>query len=322
MTRFDDAVAPIAVAERSGWDESVHHGAAVALGADGAETAMVGDPHLMVYARSSLKPLQATAMVRLGLRLPDGLLALACASHDGSAAHVAGVRRVLAAHGLDETDLQNTPTLPLGEAARDAAVVRGDPPAAITQNCSGKHAAMLATCRVNDWPTERYLDPAHPLQQAVTATIAELTGSVEHVGVDGCGAPAHVVALDGLARAFATIAREEWPVARAMRAAPEMVAGPQRDVTIWMRAVRGLVAKEGAAGVMALALPDGRAAAFKIADGSDLARRAVTVEALRRIGVDVDGALAEVRDDRAVPVLGHGVPVGELRALNWDPCSS
>ena len=162
---------PIAVATRSGMDESVHHGAGVALDRDGAVVAAVGDPELVVYPRSCLKPLQAHAMVGIGLELTDAQLAVACASHDGSPMHLDAVRSILARYGLDEADLANTPARPAGAAARAAARAAGVEPSPLQQNCSGKHAAMLATCRVNGWPTDGYLDRDHPLQAAITVGI-------------------------------------------------------------------------------------------------------------------------------------------------------
>ena len=316
MTRFDDAFAPIAVATRSGFDESLHHGAGAAVRADGTTVAAVGDPTLVVYPRSCLKPMQADAMIALGLELPDELLAVACASHDGAPMHLAAVAEILSTFGLGEADLQNTPSQPL------SAPCSVEPPSSLRQNCSGKHAAMLATCVVRGWPTASYLDPEHPLQVAITAHLADLGCTVGHVGVDGCGAPTHALALDDLARAFGLLASRDNGVARAMRANPEMVGGAERDVSLWMGAAPGLIAKEGAAGVMAAGLGDGRGVAFKIADGSDPARRAVTPEALRNLGVDVDGAGADTRDRVVVPMLGHGEPVGRIEALRWTPCSS
>ena len=154
-------------------------------------------------------------------------------------------------------------------------------------NCSGKHAGMLATCVVNGWSTSDYLDQTHPLQRAITATIEELAGDVAHVGVDGCGAPAHVLSLRGLASAFATIAARGDSVWQAMTTHPAMVGGADRDVTKLMLRVPGLMAKDGAEGVFAAALPDGRAVAVKVADGGYRAAPPVLVDALARLGVDV-----------------------------------
>jgi L-asparaginase II len=316
MTRFDDAFEPIAVATRSGFDESLHHGAGAAVSADGTTVAAVGDPTLVVYPRSCLKPMQADAMVALGLDLPGELLAVACASHDGAPMHLAAVAKILSTFDLSEADLQNTPAQPLCDPCS------AGPPSSLRQNCSGKHAAMLATCVVRGWPTTSYLDPEHPLQVAITSHLADLGCTVGHVGVDGCGAPTHALALDDLARVYGTLASSGAAVARAMRAHPEMVGGVDRDVSLWMSAAPGLIAKEGAAGVMAVGLSDGSGVAFKIGDGSELARRAVTPEALRRVGVDVDGALSDTRDRVAVPMLGHGEPVGRIDALRWSSCSS
>ena len=321
MSRFVGEVAPIAVADRSGFDESIHHGAGVAL--DGERVlATVGDPDLVVYPRSCLKPLQVDAMIALGLDVPDDQLAVACASHDGAEIHLRTVRRLLADHGLGEHDLDNTPARPFGAGARSAARLAGVEPSSLQQNCSGKHAAMLATCAVNGWPTAGYRDADHPLQRGITAHLRALGCAVEHVGVDGCGAPAHAFALRDLARAFARVAQPGSRVARAMGAHPVLVAGEDRDVTAWLRALPGAVAKEGAAGMMAAGLPDGRAVAFKIADGSDVARRAVTPEALRAVGLDVDTLAADAVLASRVPVLGHGREVGVLRALDWSSCSS
>lgn len=322
-TRFTaDSFAPIAVAARSGVDESLHHGAGVAVRPDGSVGRSVGDPDVLVHPRSSLKPFQADAMVRCGLDLPDRLLAVVTASHSGEQRHLDAVVEILDLHGLDVYDLANTAARPYSSAARSAARAAGVEPSSLQHNCSGKHAGMLATCRVNGWAIDSYLDPDHPLQEAITDEIDRLAGrpggSVADVGVDGCGAPTFVMPLVDVARALATLLREGSQAVAAMVAHPEMVGGQGRDVTVWMEAVPGLVAKEGAAGVMALALPDGSAAAAKVADGSDAARQAVTVEMLRCVGVDVDGRFAATRDDVAVPVLGHGAIVGGLTALGWE----
>jgi len=322
-TRFaTGSFAPIAVATRNHVDESLHHGAGVVVGSDGSIVRALGDPELLIHPRSALKPFQATVMVDAGLDLPHRLLAVVTASHSGEERHLAAVREILQRHDLSVDELANTPARPYGHAARAAARAAGVEPSALQQNCSGKHAGMLATCRINGWTTDSYLDPDHPLQAMIADTIDRLAGrpggSVADVGVDGCGAPTHVMPLVDVARAFGVLVREGSDATEAMAAEPLLVGGTDRDVTIWMEAVPGLAAKEGAAGVMVLALPDGRAAAAKIADGADTARQAVTVEMLRRLGVDVDGRLSAVRDRVAVPVLGHGVPVGALTALSWN----
>lgn len=309
---------PIAVTSRSGLDESVHFGAVVGLGCDGGIEFAVGDPASIVYPRSSNKPMQAVAMVRAGLHLPPDLLALVCASHDGTPRHLAGVARVLAGVGLDPADLGNIASLPLNPEAAEAMLRSGGGPTALAMNCSGKHSGMLATCVHRRWPHDAtYLDVHHPLQEFITGVIDELSGAPHaHIGVDGCGAPAHAMSLVGLARAFRSIAtgaagKAGDEVYAAMTDHPDLVGGDTRDVTTLMREITGLMAKDGADGVFAAALPDGRAVALKVADGGDRARPPVMVAALRALGVDTSSAAPLVTE----PILGHGHPVGEVRAI-------
>lgn len=321
-TRFESSCfAPVAVATRNGIDESLHHGAAVVVDAEGAIVASVGDPELLIHPRSALKPFQTEAMVRAGLDLPHRLLAVVTGSHSGEQRHLDAVREILDRHDLDIDDLDNTPARPYGSATRDAARAAGVAPSALQQNCSGKHAGMVATCRINEWPIGSYLDPDHPLQLAIVETIDVLAdrvgGSVANVGVDGCGAPTHVMPLVDVARSLGAMLRADSAVVEAMVDEPGMVGGMDRDITLWMESVPGLAAKEGAAGVMVVGLADGRAVALKVADGSDDARRAVTPELLRRLGIDVDGLHRDVLDRIGVEVLGHGEPVGSIRPLAW-----
>ncbi len=217
-------------------------------------------------------------MLRAGLDLDGKLLALACASHSGEPFHLDGVREILAGAGLDESALQTPPDYPVDEVEKLAYVARGGQPAAVAMNCSGKHAAMLATCVHNGWPTTSYRDPAHPLQQAVREAIEDLAAErVSATGVDGCGAPVFGLTLAGLARAFRAIAlagdgTAEQRVAASIRSHPEWLGGTRRDVTRLIEGVPGLIAKDGAEGVYAAALPDGRAVALKIEDGGQRAR--------------------------------------------------
>jgi L-asparaginase II len=313
-----EAFAAVAITSRSGRDESVHYGAVVGLSAGGKVEFAVGDPTTSIYPRSSNKPIQAVAMVRAGLRLPPDLLALVCASHDGSPRHLDAIRRILAGCGLDEQSLANTADLPLDEAAAEVVLRGGGGPTRLQMNCSGKHSGMLATCVINGWPIDAgYMSAEHPLQQQITATIDDLAAEPHsHIGVDGCGSPAHVISLLGLARSFRTIATGDAgssgdAVYRCMTEHPEMVGGDTRDVTHFMRHVPGLMAKDGADGVFAAALPDGRAVALKIADGANRARPAVMVAALGALGVDTTAVEPFVTEW----ILGHGKHVGEVRAI-------
>ncbi|HEX2246494.1 MAG TPA: asparaginase, partial [Arthrobacter sp.] len=279
-----------------------------------------GDPLALFYPRSSLKPLQAVAMVRAGLDLPPDLLALAAASHSGSGEHQDGAMRILQLHGLTEAVLENTADLPYGDAERQDWLRAGGEASQLAQNCSGKHAAMAATCVINGWPVAGYLAPEHPLQVAIAAVVLELTGEESPLtSTDGCGTPLFAMSLRGMARAFGRIASAapgaaEAAVATAMMANPEQVAGEGRDVTALMRLVPGLLAKDGFEGLQLVGLRDGRAVAVKISDGSDRARMPVTLQALAALGLDA-GLLQTLAP---APVLGGGRPVGALRAVDFS----
>jgi L-asparaginase II len=306
------AVVPVAETTRSGVVESIHFGVVIALGTDGLATWTAGDPDTDVYPRSALKPLQAQAMVEAGLDATGEELAVACGSHSGEPTHLDAVRRILAKAGLDEAALGNTPALPLGTKAAEEVLRRGGGPSALFQNCSGKHAAMLATSVANGWSTDDYLEMSHPVQRAIDAYVGKVAGGVSHTGVDGCGAPTAMITLTGLAFAIRNLATRRDAAYVAMTEHAEFVAGRGRDDTVLMSAVPGLIAKGGADGVHVAAHPDGRAVAVKVADGSERARLPVMVAALRSLGFDVD-------DVPRPAVLGHGKPVGEIRSLVGDP---
>ncbi|MQA60283.1 MAG: asparaginase [Actinophytocola sp.] len=309
---------PLAYVMRSGLVESVHHGSMVVLAPDGSVRYELGDPGSVMYPRSSMKPVQATAMTRLGLDLPADLLALAASSHSGERYHLDGARKILVRHGLSEDDLRNPVSMPLDPEVRDEWIAAGRAGSRVAQNCSGKHAAMLATVRGNGWSLSDYLEPDHPLQKEIARTAEDLSGEpVAHVAVDGCGAPLFALSLTGLARAVARIAAgaegsAEHAVAEAIRAHPNMLGGSNRPVTELIRAVPELIAKDGYEGVMVAAMPDRSVVAVKIADGSGRARTPVTAAGLAMLGVP-DARLAPffegARDDQADGV----VLVPELR---------
>ncbi len=297
---------------RSGYVESTHHGSVVALRADGSVALGLGDPELPIFPRSANKPLQAVALLDAGWNPRSGEeLALATASHNGEPGHLEVVRRMLGP--LPESALACPPLPPLSQDAWEELVRSGGVATPLTMNCSGKHAAMLGTCVGNGWDPAGYLAVTHPVQRACLLGVERLAGEhVRHVAVDGCGAPQHALTLVGLARAFsalATLGGNEALTADAMRAHPWHVGGTGRDVTRLLEGIPGLVAKDGAEGVYAAALPDGSAVAVKIGDGSDRARTPVLVAALRALGVEAD-VLEELA---TTPVLGGGRRVGEVR---------
>ncbi|WP_067508925.1 asparaginase [Actinoplanes sp. TFC3] len=303
---------------RSGFTECVHEGSVVVLDAAGAVVAEAGDVTGPVFPRSANKPLQTVGMLRSGLRTGEPAdLALISGSHYGERFHVERVRRILDTAGLTEDVLRCVESLPLLDSERDLILREGGGPSRILMNCSGKHAGMLATCVQAGWPLDDYRDAKHPLQLAIAETVEELVGEpIAVTGIDGCGAPVFAFSLTALARGFQRLVAGPPPsyerlVADTMRADPELVAGTGAEDTVLMRGVPGLLAKGGAEGVVAVAIPGVGAVALKIADGAMRARMPVLVSGLRKLGVE-----AAVLDELAVvPVLGGGVRVGEVRSV-------
>jgi L-asparaginase II len=303
----------MAVVERNGRIESEHHGLAVALNPDGSVARSWGDPNIPIYARSAFKPIQAQALIELGLEVTGEQLALVCASHDGSPRHLEVVTSLLAAAGLDHSDLRTPEDLPLDRHAAEALLAQGGSRSRLAMNCSGKHAGMLATCVQCDWPTQNYLNVDHPVQRHILDAIATRCGGhIDHVGVDGCGAPAPMVPLLGLVTAVAQIASDRGQVHAAMTSLPDLVAGPQRAATILMGAVGELIAKDGAEGVFVAAVPGGPAVGVKIADGATRASALVAVALLRDLAVPIPEDLDELVSP---PVLGAGQRVGRVRVV-------
>ncbi|MDI3417876.1 asparaginase [Streptomyces luteolus] len=316
-TPSQPAISPVlAEVVRSGFVEGRHRGSLVVLAADGSVERAVGDVSTPVFPRSANKPMQAAAILRAGLDLSGERLALASASHSGEPFHLDLVRTMIGEFGLTESALQCPPDLPFDPVESETYLAGGSVRDRVTMNCSGKHAAMIAACAAQGWDQESYLDPEHPLQRLVGEVIEETAGEpVAATGTDGCGAPLMAISLTGLARAFrhfvlAEPGTPERRVADAMRAHPEYVAGTRRPDTWLMREVPGVLSKMGAEAVQAVALPDGRALAFKVDDGAIRALGPILARALGLLGVDTP-ALARIG---AAPLLGGGHEVGEIRA--------
>jgi L-asparaginase II len=306
---------------RSGLHECSHYGALVIVDRDGSLLWQRGAVHRPLFPRSCAKPFQAVAMLNAGAPVGGPDLALAAASHTGENEHVVRVLDLLAAAGATEQDLRCPADLPTDRTARDAVIRADGLPRPVYMNCSGKHAVMLGTCRAAGWPTADYLAPEHPLQQLIRSTIVDLTGEThaDTVGVDGCGAPILAIGLVSLARGFSTLVSAapgsaQRSVADAMRDHPHMVGGSDSLDTLLMTAYPGLLAKGGADGVHALALPDGRAVAFKIADGGDRARLPVITAALRFLGVKTARPPGSTTDASlpSTAVWGGDRPVGAV----------
>lgn len=314
--------APLVRVVRSGVEESVHLGHVVVCDTRGRVLAALGDPDRLVFSRSSMKPLQAAVSLRrISEPLPDELVAMMCASHNGEPVHVRTVRRLLRTGGLSERDLGCPPDLPMEGRARRAAAR----PRRIFHNCSGKHAGMLLACERSGLELDGYLRPSHPLQRDVLRAVRSATGEDRpRIGVDGCGAPVHGLRLRGMATLFARLASPERlgrlgpHAARAvesMRSAPYLVAGRGRSDTRLMDAMPGIVSKVGAEGLhCAAVLEAGVGVAVRVADGSDRAAAPALVRTLDLLGFLDDGLRARLATLARPAVLGGGRPVGELVA--------
>ena len=295
---------------RNGLVESIHSGHLIMLNADGSDHKVKGSVEMPIFPRSSVKCMQASAMVRNGLKLEPRLLALVEASHSGAAMHQEGVLEILAGAGLSESDLQCAFDKPLGDAER---IAWGEKPATrLAMNCSGKHAGMLATCVINGWDIKTYLNADHPLQVAVLNEIEGLVGAkVSNKTFDGCGAPLFAVTTRELANAIRNITISKDPVhmevMSAARAFPEMVAGEGRLTTRTMQSVAGLFMKEGAEAVEVASMSDGRTLVFKISDGSWRAFGAIMHAALLEWGITTT--------EEAFNVYGGANIVGGMRAV-------
>ncbi len=296
--------------------ESRHLGAAAVVAASGDVVRSLGNVGALIYPRSTLKPLQAIAVLRAGAPLDGARLVLATASHAGGPEHLEVVRSILELGGLTPDDLQCPIDWPLGRHNANELVREGLGPSRLHMNCSGKHAAFLLASVTNGWSTRDYLEPAHPLQVLIRDTVEEFTGeSVEHSGTDGCGAPVHATSLAGLARAIGRISGassgDEARLAAAVREYPWAIDGAGRANTVVIERL-GLIAKLGAEGVLVLGAASGVAVAVKILDGSLRAATLVALELLVQAGeVPADAAAAVLRDSLE-PVLGGGRVVGAI----------
>ena len=285
----------LATVWRGNVPEARIRGHVAVVDAEGQVNASAGDPQATTPLRSCVKPLQALPFVRLAadhLGAAEAEIAIACASHQGEDEHVATVRGLLAKAGVPESALGCGPQLPSDEATARRLLASGGTPLPIHNNCSGKHAAMLATCAVMGWPLDGYLDPSHPCQQAITAAMSEafdLDLASGPSGIDGCGLTTYGTPLAAIARAFAAASSDAafQRCADAMAAHPHLVAGTGRFDTALLGAVGArLTAKIGGAAVWAAVVrPGGPGVAIKLESGSFDAVPVVATAVLQRLGI-------------------------------------
>lgn len=321
---------------RGGIVESRHRAHVAVADHRGALVASTGDPGMDVFYRSAAKPFQALPLVEDGVVERFGLttaeLALCCASHEGEEAHVAGARSILAKSGLDEGALRCGPHAPFSEREAERLVRAGEAPLPIHNNCSGKHAGMLALAVARGWEPEGYHRLEHPVQQRMLDEVARWSGVArDRVGtaVDGCGVACFSLPLAAMAASFARFA---WAAHRgegagrvvdAMVTHPFMVGGTGRACTqVMERTGARAFVKLGAEGVYGGGLPErGLGFAIKVADGSRKAVEVALVEVLEALeALDAEDVEALARWKRPVLKNTRREVVGEMRAalaLEW-----
>jgi L-asparaginase II len=314
--------------------ESRHRGAAAVLSADGTLKYGWGDIEKPVYARSSIKPLQALPLIESGAAdrfgLVDEDVALACASHSGEAMHVQRVAGWLARIGLGPADLECGPQLPMNEQAAAELLRSGSTPSALHNNCSGKHTGFLTTAVHYGEPTGGYIRADHPVQQRLRRVLEQMSGvdlSTAPSGIDGCGIPVIGISLRATATAMARMADPRGlpagrvaaieRVLRAMMAAPLMVSGSGRFCAVVMDRLGQRVAlKGGAEGFFTAAIPGGGlGVAVKIDDGAARAAAVAVGAILCRLGVVSEAERIALVDQLEPPVHNRaGIVVGRVRA--------
>jgi L-asparaginase II len=323
--------------------ESVHFGAAVVVDVSGKLVAWYGDPQTVTYLRSSAKPFQALPFIEHGGQAHFGLsqreVAVMCASHSGTDAHVEVVQSLQRKAGVQEAELLCGVHQPTHEPTAETLKFRGEEPTPNRHNCSGKHSGMLAYVRMLGRPARdhlQYIDPSHPIQSQILQTFSEICAiPVERValGIDGCSAPIFAVPLYHAALGYARLSDPQHggaisaerqaacqTVVSAMTAHPDMVGGPGRFDTRLMEVARGrLVSKGGAEGYQAIGLLPGALGAgspglgivLKVSDG-DARKRAVaaaSLEVLRQLGALTSEELEALAD------LGPCFPVHNWRKI-------
>jgi L-asparaginase II len=289
--------------QRAGLKESAHNGFIVVVDDTGRVLHAIGNPQEIVFARSAAKPLQAIAILDNGadekytLRAEE--IALMCASHNGEQLHVNAVNKMLNKLELNDSDLSCGIHMPFHRASTEEMTRNQVQATTLHNNCSGKHAGMLALAKTLGVPTLHYAQPEHPVQLAMRKVVAEMAGlSAEQLqlGIDGCGVPVFALPLANLATAYARLGtghacsdirkKSTATIIAAISQHPEYIAGDDRYDTLLIRTTSGrIIGKMGAEGVFALCIPSQKIGiGIKIEDGNFRALYPTVTETLRQLG--------------------------------------
>jgi L-asparaginase II len=318
---------------RGGIIESRHRGSFAVVDPSGGSVTAVGEIAAPVFPRSAIKAFQALPMVemaadRFGFTAQE--IALACSSHSGEPEHVRVARAMLAKIGLAEDALECGPHWPQDGEAHRALAASGERPGRIHNNCSGKHAGMLALALALGAEPEGYTQPSHPVQRAIAAVLHDLCGvnpEAQPCGTDGCSVPTWAMPLEAVALGFARLAsgtdlghgrrRAANRIIAAVRAHPFLIAGTERFCTKLMQAVPRAFVKTGAEGVFCGAVPHtGHGIAVKCDDGSTRAAEAIMAALLAHLSVWTAEEEARLRSFSAVTLTNWaGLEVGEIRVV-------
>jgi L-asparaginase II len=324
-----NAAAPLVSVERGGVEEAIHLGHLAAVDSHGGVHASLGNLDRITYFRSCAKPFQALAALRSGIvsrfDLTSEHTAIMAASHNGEPRHVEVVRDLLARAGVPESALQCGAHWPYDEPAAAVARRQMEKPLTIFNNCSGKHAGMLAAARALGAPLETYLDADHPVQQRIREVIAEFSAcppSGIRYGIDGCSAPNAAVPLSAMARSFAGLVSSGDETMRtvvdAMTQHPYLIGGADRFDTRLMEVTHGrLLAKGGAAGAHCTAdRLSGLGLTVKLDSGDGNWAPVAVVAALDRLGWLRDDERAALSQFANPTLRNHNrLAVGSVRPV-------
>ncbi len=302
-----EGLAPLAIIRRDGLNESFHLGTAALVSPTGEVLESHGDCDALIYPRSALKPIQAMAMRRLGLKTTSQQAVISMASHYATEKQVDLVRQLLSEHGNSEHDLSCPSAWPWNPAAKAAATAESR----IYMNCSGKHAGFLATAKLNQLPINNYLDPNHPVQLAVRDLIVETSG--EEIGkttVDGCGAPLFAMSTIALANALSRLPALDLELFEAGLANPQLIGDESTSDALLMK--HGIFSKLGAEGVFTFVTREGFAGAIKFADGSLRTALRVSAALLHKHELITDAQKQAIEAEDTLQVLGGGKVIGEI----------